>query len=260
MYSSATYGMVSRFFNLNMLATTTAATVDCGKVTAQRYLQSVNIFGGTTASPSLGTGVTQGYVTECAMLQEDTASCLCGIEYNFGSISGATDTYTDSGVSMPTKTIRIEGADSSIQTAALNAFAVVSTTFAGAGTYTYAITYVNQDGTGSRTATLIIPTTALINSAFDIIPHLQAGDTGIQNITNVALTAGNPSAGVLSFRGLLPINFSRTATAGVVVCSDPLTSTLPMFPIANSDVLAFYRLGASSTNCLFIHLAIVADY
>lgn len=261
MNSSSAYGMVSRLVGLNILAATTAGTITAGYITVQRYSNTINIFGGTSASPSLGTGVTQGYMTECAMLNEDAATAhLCGIEYDFGSMSGATDTYTDSGVSMPTKTIRIEGADVSIQTAALRAYAVITTTMTNAGTYTYDITYVNQDGTTGRTATIVIPAQAAVNSAFDIIPHLQAGDTGIQNITNVTLTAGNPSGGVINFKGVLPLGFSSVVLAGGFSTIDPLSTTMPMFPIANTDVIAFYRFGSTAANNLLAHIGIVADY
>jgi hypothetical protein len=261
MNSSSAYGMVSRVITQFIPAVTTAATTTCGLTSRQRYPASINVFGGTTADPSLGTGVTQVYLTDFMGFTEDTPQIiLCGIEYNFGTMSGVTDTYTDSGVSMPSKTIRIEGADSAVQTAALVCHAVVTTAFSGTGTYTYAITYTNQDGTTGRTATIVVPNGSALYSAFDLIPHLQAGDTAIRDITACALTAGNPSAGVLTFYGLLPLAMSQTATVSTTGPNDILSTNFPMFPIANTDEIAFYSSGQATSNRLVAYLALIGDY
>lgn len=52
---------------------------------------------------------------------------------------------------------------------------------------TLTITYVNQAGTGSRTATVTVPASAIAGRMFPVA--LQAGDTGIRGITNIAGSA-----------------------------------------------------------------------
>lgn len=52
---------------------------------------------------------------------------------------------------------------------------------------TITVTYVNQDGTGSRTATVTLPASAIASRMFPFA--LQAGDTGIRQITNIAGSA-----------------------------------------------------------------------
>ena len=260
MYSAQNYGTVSRNGSYYLSASTTAAVVTCGYTTIQRYPFTINIFGGTAASPSLGTGVTGGYMTYFRALNEDTNThILCGIEYELAYVTanGSSGTFTD-GTALPTKNIRFAGADNSMTVAPLALYAVVSTVMVGAGSYTLTITYANQDGTGSRTATMVIPNVSAVNSAFDILPHLQAGDTSVTDITNITLTG---TSGVVKIKAVFPTGFSlATGIDDSMSYNDPLTNNLPMYPIANTDVLAFYRIGANTTNCLVYNFTIVADY
>jgi hypothetical protein len=52
---------------------------------------------------------------------------------------------------------------------------------------TITLTYTNQAGTGSRTATCVVPASAIINRMFPFT--MAAGDTGIRSIENVAGSA-----------------------------------------------------------------------
>lgn len=52
---------------------------------------------------------------------------------------------------------------------------------------TLTVTYVNQNGTGSRTATCVVPASGIQNRLLPFV--LQAGDTGIQQITNISGSA-----------------------------------------------------------------------
>jgi hypothetical protein len=52
---------------------------------------------------------------------------------------------------------------------------------------TITVTYVNQAGTGSRTATCTLPASAILSRMFPFV--LQAGDTGIRQITNISGSA-----------------------------------------------------------------------
>jgi hypothetical protein len=58
----------------------------------------------------------------------------------------------------------------------------------GAGTPTLTISYTNQAGTAGRTATLVVPTSAM--TAGQVVPiPLQSGDTGVQTIQTITLSA-----------------------------------------------------------------------
>lgn len=56
------------------------------------------------------------------------------------------------------------------------------------GACTVTVTYTNSAGTGSRTATLVIPSATTYVSSFFPIP-LQAGDVGVRSIQDVTLSA-----------------------------------------------------------------------
>lgn len=171
--------------------------------------------------------------------------------------NGGTGTFSD-GSALPSKTIRHAGTNNTVTIAPLKIFAYVSTTMVGSGTYTLTITYANQDGTGSRTATLTLPNVSAVNSTFDVTPHLQSGDTSITDVTNITLSG---TSGVVRIMGLLPIGFSIGSTLDdFALYNDPLTNNLPMYPISNTDSIAIYRLGSNSTNNLLYHFTIVADY
>jgi hypothetical protein len=252
------YGMANSFTTHEITASTTAATVNCGFQTAQRYPRNFNLIG-QTGTATLGGGVTGGYATYlrpyCSVGNTHT---IVGIEYQLGQITanGGTGTFVD-GSAMPTKSFRIGGASSSLQTSAMLVFASVSTVMVGAGTYTLTITYVNQDGTGSRTATLTIPNIAAVNSAFDVIPHLQAGDTGIQDITNITLTG---TSGVIRIYGLLPLGYSTNTTSSAYACfSDPLALPMPMYLIEAADTLAVYTMGTNAVKTCMVIMGVVAE-
>ena len=59
----------------------------------------------------------------------------------------------------------------------------------GAGTPTITVTYTNQAGTGSRTATNIIATVASSAIGATYFIGLQAGDTGVRSVQSVQLSA-----------------------------------------------------------------------
>jgi len=257
--NAQTYGAIHRTINLpKPPSSTTAANANCGGITGQRMPVSLNIFGGTSSSPSLGASVTGGYITQLRVASPliSTLSIL-GIEYQMGQVTanGGTGTFVD-GSALPTKSI-VNAGGTSVTIAPLMIFAYVSTTMVGAGTYTLTITYANQDGTGGRTATLTIPNVSVVNSAFDVIPHLQGDDTTMTDITGITLTG---TSGVIKIMALFPVGWSSgTSVDDYNVATDPLTCTFPFFKIENTDTLAFYRLGAQWTSEAILNYTIVPE-
>jgi len=67
-------------------------------------------------------------------------------------------------------------------------------TAATVGTPTITVTYTNQAGTGSRTATNIVSTTATSGVGSFYILSLQAGDTGVQSVQSYIQSVGWTSA------------------------------------------------------------------
>lgn len=115
---------------------------------------------------------------------------------NFGSFNTSTNVYTDSGFSAATP--KFYGALEAQVTTALSATATTLT-----------ITYVNQGGVGGRTATAVIPASAVLNRR--IRATLQAGDTGVQDVTNVTDSA-NPT-GVVRIQGVNALSVTRMTSA-----------------------------------------------
>ena len=66
----------------------------------------------------------------------------------------------------------------------------VTTALSGGTVATIVITYTNQDGTGGRTATLVLGTNPAWAPA-TITPHLQGTDTGILSVQNISVTGVN---------------------------------------------------------------------
>jgi len=111
---------------------------------------------------------------------------------NFGSFNTGTNVFTDSGFSAPVP--HFFGILEAEVTTALSATAD-----------TLAITYVNQDGVGGRTATAIMPSGAVVGRR--IRATLQAGDTGVQDVT--AVTDSAATTGVVRIQGINQLSFLR---------------------------------------------------
>lgn len=75
--------------------------------------------------------------------------------------------------------------------AGVEAWVEINTAFA-ATAHTVTITYVNQAGTGSRTATCAIPASAISGRMFPFV--LQAGDSGIRSISAIS-GSSTPASG-----------------------------------------------------------------
>lgn len=245
--SNASYGMFTRLFITDQLTSTTAATTGSGYISAQRYRNQLTI-------PSMTT-VARCYFTMVRMTNEDANTFLMsGLEVELGSLDMNTGTFTDANA-MPSR--RVMGAGTSaIQLATMMPMLVV-TAAVTATTPTITITYTNQAGTGSRTATVVLPTSPALNSAFWCGPHLQSGDTGIQNISNMTKSAG--TAGTIKLYGFMPISWDGNPVASTIATVDPLNDTLPVIGFEPSDIVAFYRFGGTTTSNLVAMLSAVGE-
>jgi hypothetical protein len=226
----------------------TAANTTSGYVTASRLSNTITV-------PSVGAGFSGYVITMLDILSRHNDNATFAIlEYTLGTLAVATNTFTD-GSTMPTKTVR----GSSLQTGSMLAW-LVATAALTATTPAVTITYKNEEGTGSRTATLTLPTNAALGSAFFINPHLQAGDTGIQDVTNMSKSAG--TAGTLKVYGGLVLGcaLNGNSTNGQHGWLDPLVAPMPNILLEANDTIAFYECGFGSANAdTIVSLAAVPE-
>lgn len=179
-------------------------------------------------SPVIGMYLIQARINN--VVSQTNENFVVAIEYDLGSVSFATGTFTD-GVAMPVKAYSGKAA---VQTSTQMVCLVIdSAANATATTPTITVTYVNQDGVGSRTATLVLPTNPTAGSCFLLTPTLQAGDTGIQDVTNITKSAG--SAGVCDVRGYLILS----AAIYQDQVMEPMTDLYPNWLLEAGDIIAF---------------------
>lgn len=244
-YLAQTYGPFTRYYSSKITAGTTAATTTSGYTSIGRFPHTITV-------PTVGSALSGMVLTYCRMLTSIGDSTLCcGIETTLGTLTVSGNSFA-AGSSMPTKIIK----DTSITTAAslVMVYISVSTVLT---TPTLTITYTNQAGTGSRTATMTIPTNALVNSCFLLQPHLQAGDTGIRAVTNMSLSSG--TSGTIVVIGVLPLAYSSCGLSALVTGPDPVIVPTAMFPVAATNVIAFYRNGSALAGEIRAVLSGVAD-
>lgn len=236
-------GIMSRFFCSTIGSTTSVTTATTqSSATCQRFPLTYTL-------PSL-TGYT-GWELNIEMECEDVGGIVAALEYDLGVLTVSTNTFaagTDS--STPTIDTRINGTDyASTQTASMIPMLFVSSTLT-ATTPTITITYNNEDGTGSRTATVVLPTNATINSCFEFGHLLNTPDTGMQDVTNMSKSAG--TAGELRVKGIIPVANSKVSLASTTPTS--MSSLLkPAAPIVapSGAKIAFYSFGSSTTKELW---------
>lgn len=227
--AAETYGPLRRVL-FSRLAATTAANTTSGSISLQKALQYT--------FPTVGTGVGGYIVTSLQIDSEDLVLHLAGYEKDLGTLAVSGNSFSGS-ASMPTKTVLGE----SLTTAACMAFVVVTAALT-ATTPVLTITYTDQDGNTSQTASLTLPTNAAVNSAFFIQPHLASNDTGIRSVTNMSISTG--SAGTLKVFGMIPLNFN--VPANCVNATVPLMTSLPPIMFESGDTLGIYKNNAASSD------------
>jgi hypothetical protein len=189
--------------------------------------------------PSIASGVSGAMPSNLGSVNEDGITItLTLLEYNLGSINLATGTFT-AGVSMPTKMYN----NSSVTTAASFVFLCCDNAIT-ATTPTIGGTYVNQDGTGSRAFSLVLPTSPVANTVFFMQPHLNNNDTGIRSVSAMTKSAG--TSGIISVRGGLLLNVSSNIGA-LTLQTNFLQSLIHTVELEAGDLVATYRFGATST-------------
>lgn len=250
--SVATNGPVVRNFFQRSTAAITAANTTSGYVTTRRQLSTITV-------PSLGAGLTGLIFTTIRMApggSNSYAISCAALEYELGVLTVSGNSFAAGAVaSMPTKTIR----GTSIQTASLLPVVVATTALGGATTPALTITYTDQDGNASQTASLTLPTNPTINSGFLVTPHLASGDTGWRDVTNMSISAG--TSGTLKAYGLLPLAFDLSAGTGANagMALDLIPSNLPAFVAETNDIIAFYMFGSTAATDFVAFLFGVAD-
>ena len=241
-----TYGAFQRCFAMAQTNNSSAAaTTTSGYVTMQKYPTEITV-------PTLGTGVTGALCTRLNMVNEDTSTGLiAALATNLGNINMSTGTFTD-GSAMPTRSVK----NASVTTSAQLVVAVV-TVAVTATTPTVTITYTDQDGNGSQTATLVLPTSPGINSAFLVNPHLATDDTGIRDITNVTKSAG--SAGTIVFYGLHVLKY-QTQSSAAALANIPVSNygVVPWIA-AGGDAIQFYRVGTNTSSNIIANVTLQPD-
>ena len=240
--SSANLGMLPMFYQSGKSGVT-AATATSGYISGNRH-------GRTITMPSMGAGVT-ALLTKFHVSNNQGVYTLLAIEYNLGTLTVSGSSWAV-GVTMPTKVV----AGVSVQTNSTEPMLVITTSFT-ATTPTVTITYTNQDGTGSRTATMTLPTNVAATSAFSIAPHLQSGDTGMLSVENVEISAG--TAGVASIRGLLPLATSQCPRISSATNPPPLGIPTPQYRVASGELLAFYNFFTINSIVIFAQMTFVGD-
>lgn len=98
---------------------------------------------------------------------------------------------------------------------------VVTTQFTAATTAT--VTYTNQAGTGSRTATCLIEAVGTKSTGFF---GLQSGDTGIQSIQSVRVAAAQ-AAGAYILIAIRPLALVLPDVGRKTICEDVVTLGMP---------------------------------
>jgi len=186
--------------------------------------------------PSVGGGLTGMYATACNIWCPGGAyTAILALEYLLGTLTVSGNVFSSTGaVSMPTKPVK----GSSIVTSSMLTFAVVTTALT-ATTPVLTTTYTDQDGNGSQSCVMTLPTNPVTNSAYRMQPHLAAGDTGVRAVSNISISTG--SAGVIKIYGLLPIQeFSIDTTVNRHSNLQPLKQSRPQWLIEPAETLAMY--------------------
>ena len=240
-------GMWSRFYTSRIAAVTTAATVDCGRISAQRYPNSL-------VMPTMGGSVSGAYITTARMFQEDVGTMLMmGLEVPLGTLTVSGNSFA-AGSTMPQRDIP---GYTSVQLSSMITMIEVSTVLAGATTPTLTITYTDQDGNTGQSAVLVLPTNPALSSAYMVTPHLAAGDTGVRAVTNMSISTG--SSGVLKAYGLVPLHMSNAGVGSQPMSPDTLTAPRLLVKLLAGDILSFYRFAGTTTNNILATVAAVGD-
>lgn len=126
---------------------------------------------------------------------------------------------------------------------------VTSALSAAANTIT--LLYTNQDGTGSRTATITTVSSAIVGRTCEINPFvtLQAGDTGVRSIDNVTITGS--ATGNINLVLVRPLAWLPIQTANVWCERDYSVEILNMDRLFEYACLSMMWLPSAAATATF---------
>jgi len=189
--------------------------------------------------PSVSSPVIGYCVTKMDLLTyNNNTGIMGGLEFLLGTLTVSGNSFS-AGPGMPIRTVR----GTSLQLGSMMAFAVVKTSLGGATTPTLTFTYTNQSGTTGQTGTIVLPTNPTVNSAFLLNYRLASGDTGIQAVTNMSISAG--TSGVINIYGFMVMSMGgqSTASGGSGQVLETQSTPLPKILCVPNDTIAFYVMG-----------------
>jgi hypothetical protein len=119
----------------------------------------------------------------------------------------------------------------------------------GAGTPTITIAYTNQAGTGSRSATNLIPTVASSAAGSSYWIGLQAGDTGVRSVQSLTLSATWTSGtmNLVAYRPLAMLEIPGALTPNAI---DFLTGGGPRLFAGTVPYLIFIPSTTTTSNAI----------
>lgn len=243
--SEQQYGIWRRCVALTSAAGGTAPTATAGGPTqCKRYPNQVVV-------PSMLAGVLGMYLVQCRasnMQSQSGEHLTVALEYELGRIDLSTGTFT-AGVAMPTK--RYSGRPAVVSSTQF--IMLVPTTTLTATTPSIGLTYTNQDGTGARSASLVLPTNAVAGSGFMLQQALQAGDTGIRSVSAMTKSAG--TVGIVRCFGYLLLSAGGSLETAI----EPGRQNFPQWLCEAADVISFLDFGSRSTTVGMATLVGVAE-
>jgi len=213
---------------------------------------STGALGGTQAAlallacqkdtPSLPAGVTSYIPTTIGGLWSASSGypLLVCQSINLGTLDISGPTFTD-GSQMPTVT----ELGVSRQTSGMVLMEITTALSATPGAIT--ITYVDQDGNAAETTTAqnLPVTNSNIHTVGAVI--LNAGDTGVRDITTATRTGGTTPTGVVKFWGCLPIALLCSDATGNIHTENLLTGAFMLSQLPAATKICYFGYGGGNS-------------
>jgi hypothetical protein len=227
-------------------SSTQAALTTCGGVTGVRYPQVIPL--PTVTSPCIGAVCSSASIAAVTI----NTTVVVGIIYTLGTLTVSGNSYSD-GVAAPTKTIK----GTAVTAAFSHVYAAVTTSLGGATTPTLTFNYTNQSGTTGRSGTITTGTNPVVGTTWDLMPHLQSGDTAIQNFSASGpngLSISTGTSGVITVYGVLPVAIGVCGPTYSPSTPAPMTICTPQYVIESGESLGVFRWGSNTQTPIFMTL------
>jgi hypothetical protein len=121
-------------------------------------------------------------------------------------------------------TLPARDADGATAGAGVSAALLITTTTTNAGVVTVTISYTNSVGTAGRTATTIVPATALQGTL--CVFNLQSGDLGVRSIQTITIGTSLVT-GAVSLVLMRDIAMATCSLANTSIAEDPISLGMP---------------------------------